>query len=261
MRALPWLISLCLLACAGEDPPAVAESYAYLLTPGGQRFRVIASGPLLRGADSGPGLRIKYIAEAATSDELLAAADSLVAALGPELQLTGDPNLVVRAQLDATGTRFYDVEYRLEASGFLRVQQDPSANTAAAANSEDDHVFPYRAALLDEAGEAGAGWLLSLDRDDMPATRAELGENFREQISDDARLGELILQRRHLGLPGVRRELYRMQRRIAGRNPGDDVLVVYECSMPLRPRVLERLSMSRDADVWRVSGYVFQPLL
>ncbi|HKP57291.1 MAG TPA: hypothetical protein VJV78_11255 [Polyangiales bacterium] len=267
MRALSLLIATCLLACAGEDNRSVAETYDYLLTPAGQRFRVMGAGPLRRGANSRMGLRIKYLAQAQTKDELLAHADTLVAALGPELQLTGERNLVVRAQLgpttlalDPSGKDFYDLEYRLEAAGFVRVQEEDPNKRYGAVNAPDDVTFPYRAAQLTEAGRLGAGWLGSLDREDMLSLRAELTDNFREQVSDDARFRELLLQRKNSGLPGTRRELYRMQQRVAGRTAGDDVLLVYECSMPRRPGVLERVMLARDADAWQVSGYVFQPV-
>jgi hypothetical protein len=53
-----------------------------------------------------------------------------------------------------------------------------------------------------------------------------------------------------------------MQQRITDktRQPGADALIEYECTNPGRPRILERLSLARYSDAWRIVSYAFQPI-
>lgn len=259
---------LCLSACSGDAARSVPETYDYVLTPSGQRFRVIAAGPVLRGANTRLGLRISYVAQARDEPELIAHADALVAAFGPELQLTGDRKLVVRARLGAPthqlpgpGAASYDVAYVLGPGGFVRDReaQAHAPPELAAVSGKGDPEFPYAADKLSAAAAAGAEWLAALDRADLAVTREQMTQTFRAQVADDERYRELLLLRQQAGLPGMRSELYRMQQRTK-RAPGDDILLVYVCASPGLPRVVERVVMVREAGVWRASGYVFQPL-
>ena len=267
-----WLRMLlacaCLTACSPAQKREIAETYDYVLTPQGQRFRVIASGPLRRGANTQLGLRIRYVAQARDEGELIAHADALVAALGPELQLTGERKLIVRArigpptlELQAPGQANYDLVYALGPHGFAR---DPAAPTPelpdlAAVDAADDPKFPYAAASLQQAAAAAATWLAALDAADLATTRQRMTDAFRTQVADDTKYRQLLAQRQQAGLPGARKELYRMQQR-SKRAGSEEVLIVYACSVPGRPRVLERLVMERVNGEWNASAYAFQPL-
>jgi hypothetical protein len=267
-RRIAIALVCALLACSKEDSSGTRETYDYVVTPAGQRFRVIGAGPILRGANTRIGMRITYVAQALTKAELLAHADALVAALGPELQLFGDKTLTVRARigvasvaLDSENAKF-DLEYRLGPSGFQRADAGTSPPALADTNVLDDPTFPFQAEQLTAAALISSRWIAHLDEDDMDAIRPQVAPGFREQIMDDGQLAALLARRYAAGLPGTRRELYRMQQRITDkpRPPGADALIVYECRSPRRPRVLERLELARDADAWKITSYAFQPL-
>jgi hypothetical protein len=265
------LVCIWLLACSNDEARPPRETYDYVVTPAGQRYRVIQAGPILRGANTSLGLRITYVAQGRTSADLAADADALIAALGPELQLAGENAVIVRARigpptvvLGADKKRGEDLEYRLEPSGFQRASAGAGASEVALAgtNQPDDPTFPYRAQQLTAAGEASARWVALLDQNDLTAIRVQLTQRFRDQLADDATFRELLAQRTNAGLPGTRRELYRMQERATrgGRTPGDDALIVYECTTQGGPNVLERLTWTREGEEWRVVSYAFQPL-
>jgi hypothetical protein len=270
----PWiaLALACLLGCSGGGTRGPAEIYEYLVTPAGQRFRVVAAGPILRGGNTKIGLRISYVAQAKTPAELLAHADQLVAAIGPEMQLVGDKTLSVRARLGPPslvldpppGTR-YELSYRLTESGFQRETGDresPRPPSLEDADIPDDPAFPYRAERLHAAAEASASWLALLDDDDLSTAREQMTPSFQHKVADDQKLDELMAQRHRAGIPGTRRELYRMQTRSKQkkRKPGDDALVLYRCTAANGSSTLEKVILTRDANEWRIAGYVFQPI-
>lgn len=270
---LSWWLALllsCLAACSADEQRDVRETYDYLVMPSGKRYRVIVSGPILRGINTQIGLRISYVAQSRDEAGLEADAAQLVSVLGPELQLAGEDELHVRARLgpptlalDAGGT-YFDVDYHLGDDGFIRVPAVTKKRPKVTRIMPDDPTFPYREAKLKAAAAASAKWLSLLDRGgDLKAIRAPLTPQFRKAAADDGQFRELLAQRANAGLPGVRRELYRMQQRStkAGREPGDDVLIVYVCESPGRARVLERLVLANDDyDQWQIVSYAFQPI-
>lgn len=267
MRAWIALLATWQIACSGAGVP---ETYDYLVTPDGQRFRVISAGPIVRGANTLVGMRVTYISRAKSPADLLAHADTLVRALGPEFSLSREPTLTVRARLGPASISLknreqdrYDLEYRLsegeyQRSGASESETPPLAGTHVA----DDPSFPFRPALLNEAVDAGNAWLALANGTDLRALRADMAPDFLAKLSDDAQLGDLILQRKLAGGTESRRELYRMQQRPSrkGRSPGDDARVVFESGMPSGQRLVERLVLARDGTRWQVSGYAFQPV-
>lgn len=267
-RRIATALVCALLACSRGETPGARETYDYLVTPTGQRFRVIGAGPIMRGANTRIGMRITYVAQALTKAELLVHADALAAALGPELQLFGDKTLTVRARIGVASVALeseqakFDLAYRLGPNGFQRADAGTSPPALADTHVLDDPTFPFQAELLTAAAAISSRWLARLDEDDMDAIRPLVARGFREQIMDDRQLGELLVRRDAAGLPGTRRELYRMQQRITDkpRPPGADALIVYECRSPRRPRILERLELARDSDAWKITSYAFQPL-
>ncbi len=269
MRRRTALVCACLLACSGPgDRRDARETYDYVVTPAGKRFRVIGAGPILRGANTHMGMRITYVASAKTKAELLADADALVAALGPELQLSGDQKLVVRARVGGVNLALdsdkvsYDVDYRLEGGRFQRSGPGKPPPNLARPQTPDDATFPFQADALNAAAAASSAWLPLLDRDDLRAIRAGVSKPFATALADDGQFRELLAQRKHARLPGTRRELYRMQERITthSRPPGADALITYECQTPGGPRILERLSLTREGETWKVASYAFQPI-
>jgi hypothetical protein len=180
----------------------------------------------------------------------------------------GDKSLTVRARigpasvaLDSENAK-YDLDYRLGPNGFQRADAGPSPPPLASSNVLDDPTFPFQVQQLTAAAAISSRWLSLLDEDDMDAIRPQVAPGFREQIADDKQLGMLLARRTNAGLPGTRRELYRMQQRITDkpRPPGADALIVYECRSGRRPRTLERIELARDAEVWRITSYAFQPI-
>jgi hypothetical protein len=269
MRGRIALVCACLLACSSSGGTRDArETYDYVVTPAGQRFRVIGAGPIRRGANTHMGLRITYVATAKTKAELLADADALVAALGPELQLAGEAALVARARVGGVSLALdsdkvsYDTDYRLVGGRFQRSGPGKPPPNLSRAPVPDDPSFPFRSDALNAAAAASGRWLPLLDRDDLAAIRAGVSPAFAKALADDTQFRELLAQRKTARLPGTRRELYRMQERVTDkpRPPGADALIVYECQTPGGPKILERLSLTNDGDQWKIASYAFQPI-
>jgi hypothetical protein len=268
LRGRIALVCACLLACSSSEKRDARETYDYVLTPAGQNFRLIGAGPVLRGANTSLGLRITYVARAQTMAELLADADALVAALGPEMQLSGDKRLTVRARIGAASLALnsdktaYDLAYKLQDGRFQRAGSEKPPPSIAGTQVPEDPAFPFRAEQLAAAATASAEWLALLDGDDLAAIRERVTRGFANAISDDGQLRQLLAQRKNAGLPGTRRELYRSQQRVQqkSRPPGADALLVYACEIPGRPETLERLVLARDANVWKIASYAFQPI-
>lgn len=267
MRAWIALLMAWQVACS-SDSSATREIYDYLVTPAGERFRVISAGPVVRGANTLVGMRITYVAQAESPAELLAHADTLVRALGPELSLSRQPNLSVWARfgppsVSLRDSNYYALEYRLNQGEYRRADSNTHEPPSRADTQiDDDPSFPFRAALLNEGADAGNAWLAHLNDAALAALREAMTPDFLSKLSDDARLADLIRQRKLAGWPDSRRELYRMQQRSTrkGRKPGDDARVVYEADMANGQRMVERLVLQRDATRWQVSGFAFQPV-
>lgn len=268
MRRRIALVCACLLACSGAETRDARETYDYLVTAAGQPFRLIGAGPILRGANTRVGLRITYVARALTKAELFAHADALVGALGPEMQLVGDKTLTVRARIGPASVALnsdkstYDLEYRLEPTGFQRLDNPRTPPALTGTDQSDDPTFPLQAQQLTAAAAASGSWLALLDKRDLNAIRNQVTREFRDQIGKDESLLELLAQRKAWGLPGRRRLLYRTQLRVAEtkRPAGADVLIVNECTNRAGQRILERMTLSRNADVWQLASYAFQPI-
>lgn len=270
MRGRIALVCAWLVACSSTGSRDARETYDYLQTPAGDHFRVIQSGPILRGVNTRLGLRITYVARALTKNELFVAADALVKSLGPEMQLTGDKSLTVRARIGPASVALdsdkstYDLEYQLTPSGFQRMPSTKSTPALTAIESSEDPTFPFREGQLKAAAHASLEWLALLDEDepDLDAVRENITRAFAAQVEDDAKLLELLKRRKDAGIPGTRTELYRLQQRTTNktRTPGADVLMVYACDIPGRKRVLERMTLARYSGDWKIASYAFQPL-
>jgi hypothetical protein len=269
MRRRIAIVCACLLACSSSERTRDArETYDYVVTPSGQRYRVIGAGPIRRGANTHMGLRITYVATAKTKAELLADADALAASLGPELQLAGEASLVVRARVGGVSLALdsdkvsYDLDYRLVDGHFQRSDSGGRTPNLSRPPVPDDPTFPFRPELLTAAAAVSGKWLPLLDRDDLGAIRAGVSPAFAKALADDAQFRELLAQRKQARLPGTRHELYRMQERVSDkpRPAGADALIVYECETAGGTRILERLSLARDADTWKIASYAFQPI-
>jgi hypothetical protein len=269
MRRRIALVCACLLACSNsEETRDARETYDYVVTPAQQRYRVVGAGPIMRGANTHMGLRITYVARALTKDELLADADALVASLGPELQLSGGTSLTVRARVGGPSLALdsdkvsYDLNYQLVDGRYQRRGLGGPLPNLARPQVPDDPTFPFRTDALTAAAAASGAWLPLLDGNDLSRIRAGVSDGFAKALADDGQFRELLAQRRNAGLPGARRELYRMQERVAqqSRAAGADALIVYECKVPGRPRILERLSLAQDGERWKVASYAFQPI-
>lgn len=259
-----------LIACSSGEPRDARETYDYLQTPAGDHYRVIQSGPILRGINTPLGLRITYVARALTKNELHVAADSLIGSLGPEMQLTGDKKLTVRARIGPASIALdsdkatYDLEYQLTPNGFQPTSTTQSPPSLSGIASSDDPTFPFREGQLRAAATASLEWLALMDEaePDLDAIRENITRAFAAQIEDDEKLKELLKQRRDAGIPGKRTELYRLQQRVMAktRTPGSDVLIVYACDNPGRKRVLERMTLAKFSGDWKIASYAFQPL-
>lgn len=267
MRGRLALLCACLLACSSAETRDARETYDYLVTPAGQRFRVIGYGPVLRGANTHMGLRITYVARSFDKSALVADADALVAALGPELELSGETALTVRARLGGPSLALdsvkstYDLEYRLVDGRFQRAASDKPGPAGSMPKVPDDPAFPFKSAQLNAAAAASSKWLPLLEGNDLTAIRAGVTKPFAKALSNDAEFRALLAQRRAARLPGARKELYRLQQRVTQkqRPPGADALVVYECRVG-GVRILERLSLASYEDEWKIASYAFQPI-
>jgi hypothetical protein len=271
-------LGLGLASAACSDSRSASDSpltYSHLLTPSGQHFRVTSAGPVIRGANSTLGLRIEYISEAQTVAALELDAGRLVAALGPELELTKQPELTVRAQFDAGSLALdpkasaYDVVFTRAANGWNR-----SAEKTAALGQDVSEImrqlkpvsnvsFPFDGPFIAKGAAAAARWLGQVDSGDLPAALSGMDPSFRAELGkSNERLDTLVERRRGLHLPGQRRELYRMATRDRGASAGTApmIQVEYVCQPDANARVLERIVLQPAGSQWQVSGYAFQPL-
>jgi hypothetical protein len=275
MRRLLPLLCVVFGACSPEPPSAASvtslNDYSHVVTPAGRRFRVIRTGPVVRGAGSTVGLMISYLGESRALDDLVRDSDELVGALGPELQLTGEKQLVVRAEWQVTAKvpnpriAPFDILFKLKSDGFRRVE--PEEDTPVPGSSRlpprNDSAYPFNAAKLTAAASAAQDFLALLDAGEIEQVVGVMSLAFRAEIADKReRFIAVLEQRQALGIPGVRRELYRMltrDRHVAQTAP-EAVLIQYECQPAQGERILERLVLAPDGTGFRVAGYAFQPI-
>jgi hypothetical protein len=275
---LPAALWLVLAGAACSDSRSASDSplaYTHLLTPQGQHFRVTSAGPVIRGANTTIGLRIEYISEAQTVGALELDAVRLVAALGPELELSEPGELTVRAQYDAGSLALdpklsaYDVVFTRTASGW-----DRSAAKTAALGQDPTEImgrikpvsnvsFPFDGAFIEKGARAAATWLATLDRDDSPAALGGMDPALRAEFGKSREPFAALVGRRHaMHLPGKRHELYHMATRDRATSASGRpvVQVEYLCEPGGDVRVLERIVMDQIASAWQVSSYAFLPL-
>ncbi len=263
--------------CGGNGRDRPQLRYDYLVTPGNQVFRVLKAGPVTRGSGGAVGNVISYIAQTPAPSVLAQDAEQLVAALGPEMELTGDRSVAVEALLGyesrSAGPHLIETSRSFKAEGDRWVKSAETEGEADARSAllsptrlEDDASFPYHSASLAGAAAAAIKWIGLLDTDTHEAdaiARTGVDPSFRAQV-EASKQGwrSLLQQRRNLDLPGERRELYRMQTRPRNFKKTDveTALIQYE-SKTDAGRVLERFMMATDASgAWLVSGYLFEPI-
>jgi hypothetical protein len=277
MRTLLALACVLSATCANDAeiaPYPSPTTYSHLLTASGRHYRVIRSGQVLRGANSSVGLMISYLCESLAPAELVRDSDQLVAALGPEMQLTEDTKLTVRAEWHGVAPKGrkpkafkLDTRFDLKDGRWLRAAAPDDAPALGAGSRQlqapVDRDFRYDVAKLDAAADAAANWLDHLDAHEIEQIVSGMNPAFREQVAaSHERFIGLLDQRTALGMPGGRRALYRMQTRDrhVALDASEAVLIQYECQPAEGTRILERMVLASDATGWRVSGYAFQPI-
>jgi hypothetical protein len=260
--ALSLLLAACSKESAPDAGPALGRGDAVVL-PNGSAYRVLQVGPVLRGNGSSIGGGITYWSKTADLIQVSRDAQQLVAAFGPELELTGEKLLNVQAKI-AGGpegqTNTVSRAYRLERGRWLPPDALPAAPIAPA--PIDDPALAVRAGLLSEASESAGKWLGNLDRDPVKGVVSRMNEEFRTQIkAAPDRWLQITRQRSRLNLAEGRTELYRMEMpsKMISRSPWDTVVVLYQAGTP-RQRVLERVIMIKEPEAWRVGGYAYEPL-
>jgi hypothetical protein len=275
MRTLLVLLATLWSACAPEPPSAASvtslNDYSHVVTAAGRRFRVIRTGPVVRGAGSTVGLMISYLGESRVLDDLVRDSDELVRALGPELELTGEKQLVVRAEWQVASKAEkpriapFDVLFKLKSAGWQRVQPDEDTPVPGSSRLPplNDTAYPFNEAKLTAAGSAAQDFLALLDAGEIEQVVGVMSLAFRAEIADKReRFIAVLEQRQTLGIPGVRRELYRMltrDRHVAQTAP-EAVLIQFECQPVQGARILERMVLAPDGTGFRIAGYAFQPI-
>ena len=269
------LVCVLLIGCSktgAADRPLPGGGYSYLVTSSGQMLRILKTGPITGVEGKKIGTMVSYAADTRDVARLVRDAEELVAALGPEIELSGETAVVVQAYVGYDPRKTisrsvsYNVVFDLNDGRWVRSapkKGDPKelGGVEGSLRPPEDPSFPYDPAKTNAAADAAAKWVALLDRGDASASVAAMGEAFRSQVKESMdRWRALLAQRNKPGAPGKRVELYRMQTR-TGNVPvaaGGAAVVQYEVRPEQGGRFLERVMLLNEQEGWRPAGYAFQ---
>jgi hypothetical protein len=263
-------LSACSKGCAPAVSGETQGTYSYVVTPSGEMFRLLKTGPFFGAQHEKLGTMVFYAGTTRDIARIEADAETLVAAVGPEIQATGEKGLIVGVNVGydprKTFSRSdsYNVVFALADGRWIRILRKgdgPSelGSASSPAAPPDDPVFPYDASVTQAGASGAASWLALLDTGATDAAVAAMTETFRDQVTQSAAQWRGVLERRK-GLAPGRTELYRMQARPANvPTPSSSVVSVqYEGHTQTGARVLERVAMLCEPKGCQPAGYVFQ---
>jgi len=96
------LLCALLAACsksADADTPLPGGGYSYLVTPAGRMYRLLATGPVIGAEGKKLGTMVSYAGETREIARIGAEAEEIVAALGLEMELSGETAIIVQANV------------------------------------------------------------------------------------------------------------------------------------------------------------------
>src|SRR5512133_447195 len=96
------LVCALLAACskaADAGGPLPGGGYSYLVTPSGRMFRVLKAGPIIGGEGKKIGTMVSYAGETREVAHIVSDAEQIAAALGPEMELSGETAVIVQANV------------------------------------------------------------------------------------------------------------------------------------------------------------------
>lgn len=269
------LLCALLAACtrsADADTPLPGGGYSYLVTPAGRMYRVLAMGPVIGAEGKKLGTMVSYAGETREIARIAADAEQIVAALGPEMQLSGETAIIVQANIGYDPRKMisksvsYNVVFNHQDGRWVR--SPPKAGEPkelqgidGSPQPPDDPSFLFDPAKTRGAAEAAAKWVALIDAGNVDGSVATMSEAFRSQVSMDQWRG-LVARRSGLQVGGKRVELYRLQTRKGSVPipPGGAAVVQYEVRPPQGGRFIERVMLLNEKGGWRPVGYAFQSL-
>lgn len=225
---LDVLLLAALAGCANRTDAQYPLNY--LVTPAGVMFRIRGMGPVIGGEGKKIGTKVVYVGESPEIDRIIADAERIAAALGPELEVAGESALMVQADVGYDPRKTissypsYTVVFQLGAGRWTRLpSKDPSSKPLEVEGSfkpADDPAFPFDKSKTSSAANAAARWVAALDEGDADGSVAAMAPAFRsETLGRIATWREKLTQRNALGVAGHRAELYRMQTVLKGECP------------------------------------------
>ncbi|HET8541431.1 MAG TPA: DUF4019 domain-containing protein [Anaeromyxobacter sp.] len=263
-------------ACSrGPDRGAFpGGGYSYLVTPSGRMFRLLRTGPMIGAEGKRLGAVVSYAGDTREVARITSDADEIVGALGPEMEASGEPAIIVQANLGwdprktISTSVLYGVVFERREDRWARLPPKPGQpaeveGVAASPGPPDDPSFPFDPAAARDAAQAAARWVALLDASDADGSLAATTPSFRVQLEAELDTWRsLVAQRGRLGAAGGRVELYRMLTRNASVPvpAGGAVIVQYELRPPQGGRFLERVILLPERQGWRPAGYSFRPL-
>jgi hypothetical protein len=263
-------LSACSMGCAPSGTEGLSGTYSYLVTPSGEMFRLLKTGPFYGDQHEKLGTLVFYAGATREVNRIETDAETLVAALGPEIQAAGEKALMVGVNVGYdprktfSASDSYNVLFALAEGRWIRVVRKgdgPPLSGEGPTTPPEDPLFPFDAQRTQAGAVAAAQWLSLLDAQDSDAAVAGMTDTFRSQVTQAPGPWQTVLQRRK-GLAPGRKELYRMQTRPASlTTPNSSVVnVTYEARGQGGARVLERVAMVCDAKGCQSAGYGFQPI-
>jgi hypothetical protein len=264
-------LSACSRGCAPSSPEGLSATYSYLVTPSGEMFRLLKTGPFYGAQHEKLGTMVFYAGATREVKRIETDAETLVAALGPEMQAAGEKALMVGVNVGYDPRKAfsqsdsYNVLFALADGRWIRVVRKGDGpqelSGGGTTTPPEDPLFPFDAERTKAGAVAAAQWVALLDAQDGDAAVAAMTDTFRGQVTQAPGPWQTVLARRK-GLAPGRKELYRMQTRPASlTTPNSSVVTVaYETPSQGGGRVLERVAMVCDPKGCQSAGYGFQPV-
>jgi hypothetical protein len=258
MRLRLLFVALLAAAACKSVAPASAQAlpgggYSYLVVPSGEMFRILAVGPLVGAAGKKLSTMIKYAGEKREIDKITADAELLVAAMGPEMEASGETAATLSADVGYdprpafNQSQSFNVVFELHDGRWNRFPLKEEAKDlevdAAKVTPPADPSFVFDRAMAKAGADAAEKFLTLVDQGKTTASLDQMTSTFRAQAMP--MWADLVNKVVKLG-PGARVELYRLQSRKGNIDlpPGSAVSIQYELST-LRPRCRRRVPASR----------------
>lgn len=263
------MLASCKPATAGGFPSGAG--YSYLLSPSGRMFRIVQVGPVIGGAGKKIATMISYAGDTREVVRIVADAEKIIGALGPEMEFAGESSVIVQAVVGNDPSKLlsssvsFNVVYDLRDGNWVRSppkKEEPKeiGGPDMVTQPPDHPSFPYEPAKVAAAEEAAVKWVALLDAGDSAAAVAGMTEAFRGQLKNSMDRWSALMGQRGAAASSKRVQLYGMQVRGGPQLPaGSAVLVQFELKHAKGGHSLEQVMMVNEGASWRPAGYGFRP--